>query len=34
MIEAGVEPLEVEIRTKERGEWKKVVRERIEHTDL
>ena len=34
LIEAGVEPMEVEKRTSERTEWKKVVKERVEHIDL
>ena len=33
LSEAGVEPLEVERRTRERDGWKKIVRERVEHLD-
>ena len=33
MSEAGVEPLDVERRTRERDEWKKIVKERMEHLD-
>ena len=34
LIEAGVDPMEVEKVTKDRTEWKKVVKERVEHIDL
>ena len=34
LIEAGVEPMEVEKRTRDRTEWKKVLKERVEHIDL
>ena len=34
LMEAGVEPMEVEKRTKERTEWRRVVKERVEHIDL
>ena len=34
LIEAGVEPMEVEKRTREKNDWKKLVKERVEHIEL
>ena len=34
LIEAGVEPMEVDRKTRERTEWKELVKERVEHIDL
>ena len=34
LVEAGVDPMKVEKKTKERAVWRKLVNERVEHIYL